>query len=253
MPNPKKVLSALELAFSKLPQGSAEAQRLARLEAEFEAAKKAEAYAPHTLPTSSGNAALNQARQTLQSAPKDSGVVDLNDVINHHIERHAKGGGVHMAVGGDLVKAAIEEGLALAKKVASGSSAAYKAADRAKAGNEAARMIKSQPKVKASEALGQLMEQGHKKVSTTQSDRTRVGKGNIGGAQFPAISQVDPAYAGKVWGVMDEGTASRLINLSDADTLWTTMLGSEHQLKSNPIVFDKLRKQFFDALKQGKF
>jgi len=128
----------------------------------------------------------------------------------------------------------------------------YTAADRARAGNKAAEMIKTQKQVKASEALGNLMEKGYKKVSTTQSDRTQVGGGNIGGAQFPAISEVDPEYAGKVWGVMDEGTAKRLTNLSDAETAWTTMLGSATQLKSNPIVFDKLRKQFFAALKEGK-
>ena len=128
----------------------------------------------------------------------------------------------------------------------------YKAADRAKAGNKAAELIKSQPQVKASEALGQSMEKGIKKVSTTQSDRTRVGGGNIGGANFPAISEADPEYARKVWGVMDEGTDKRLTNLSDPETAWTTMLGSATQLKTNPVVFDKLKKQFLAAMKEGK-
>ena len=100
MPNYKPLTAALEQLLTKMPAEAAATRKAFELEKEFEAAKKAAAYAPHTLPTSSGNAALNQARQTLQSAPKDSGVVDLNDVINHHIERHAKGGGVHMAVGG---------------------------------------------------------------------------------------------------------------------------------------------------------
>jgi hypothetical protein len=128
----------------------------------------------------------------------------------------------------------------------------YTAADRAKAGNKAADLIKTQKQVKASEALGQSMEKGYKKVSTTQSDRTRVGGGNIGGANFSAISEADPEYARKVWGVMDEGTASRLTNLSSPETIWTTMLGSSNQLKSNPVVFDKLKKQFIDAMKEGK-
>ena len=129
---------------------------------------------------------------------------------------------------------------------------AYKAADRARAGNKAAELIKTQPKVKASEALGQAMEKGFKKVSTTQSDRTRVGGDNIGGANFSAISEADPEYARKVWGVMDEGTASRLTNLSSPETIWTTMLGSANQLKTNPVVFDKLKKQFIAAMKEGK-
>lgn len=125
------------------------------------------------------------------------------------------------------------------------------AAERAAAGQAAAKMIKAQPQTKASEALGQLMEKGMKKVTTTQADRTRVGGGNIGGAAFPAISASDPNYTGKAWGVMDEGTAKRLTNLTDPTTVWTTMLGSANQLKTNPIVFDKLMRQFIGSMKQG--
>jgi hypothetical protein len=126
------------------------------------------------------------------------------------------------------------------------------AAQRAEAGRKAAELIKSQPLVKASEALGQQMEKGMKRTTTTQADRTRVGGGNIGGAPFSAISEADPAYAGKVWGVMDANTAKRLTNLTTPETAWTTMLGSANQLKTNPIVFDKLKRQFVDAMKQGK-
>lgn len=128
---------------------------------------------------------------------------------------------------------------------------AYTVTDRANAGRKAAELIKSQEQVKASEALGQLMEKGFKKTTTTQADRTRVGGGNIGGAPFSAISEVDPAYAGKVWGVMDQNTASRLTNLTTPETAWTTMLGSATQLKTNPIVFDKLKRGFVDSMKQG--
>jgi acyl-CoA thioesterase-1 len=125
------------------------------------------------------------------------------------------------------------------------------AAQRAEAGRKGAALIKSQPPVKASEALGQQMEKGVKRVTTTQADRTRVGGGNIGGAPFSAISEADPNYAGKVWGVMDEGTAARLKNLTDPETVWTTMLGSANQLKTNPVVFDKLKRQFLESMKQG--
>jgi hypothetical protein len=128
---------------------------------------------------------------------------------------------------------------------------AYTAADRANAGRRAAELISSQEPVKASEALGQLMERGFRNTTTTQADRTRVGGGNIGGAPFSAISEVDPGYAGKVWGVMDEGTASRLTNLTTPETAWTTMLGSSTQLKTNPIVFDKLKRAFVDSMKKG--
>ena len=154
----------------------------------------------------------------------------------------------HMA-GGGLLKAGIR---ALMEEAPRGvEPIVVKAAERAAAGKKAAELIKSQPQVKASEALGQAMEKGFKKTTTTQADRTRVGGGNIGGAAFPAISEVHPEYAGKVWGVMDEGTASRLKNLTDPETAWTTMLGSEHQLKTNPIVFDKLKRGFMDSMKAG--
>jgi acyl-CoA thioesterase-1 len=146
----------------------------------------------------------------------------------------------------------IKGGLNIAKRLlADGEEAGLTAAQRAEAGKKAAELIKTQPQVKASEALGQQMEKGVKRTTTTQSDRTRVGGGNIGGASFPAISEADPAYAGKVWGVMDEGTAARLKNLTDDETAWTTMLGSASQLKTNPIVFDKLKRGFITSMKQG--
>jgi len=127
----------------------------------------------------------------------------------------------------------------------------YTAADRANAGRKAAQLISSQEPVKASEALGQLMERGFKNTTTTVADRTRVGGGNIGGANFPAISEVDPGYEDIVWGVMDKGTGSRLTNLTTPETAWTTMLGSGTQLKTNPIVFDKLMRGFLGSMKQG--
>jgi hypothetical protein len=127
----------------------------------------------------------------------------------------------------------------------------YTAADRANAGRKAAQLISSQEPVKASEALGQLMERGFKNTTTTVADRTRVGGGNIGGANFPAISEVDPGYEDIVWGVMDKGTGSRLTNLTTPETAWTTMLGSATQLKTNPIVFDKLMRGFLGSMKQG--
>lgn len=144
----------------------------------------------------------------------------------------------------------------MVKKAASLIEEAFKgdmdAAGRAAAGREAAKYIKSQSQVKPSEAFGQLMEKGFKKTVTTQADRTRVGGGNIGGASFSALSAVDPNYAGKVWGVGEATTAARLANLSTPETAWTTMLGSATQLKTNPIVFDKLKREFRAAMKEGK-
>ena len=125
------------------------------------------------------------------------------------------------------------------------------AAERAAAGRAAAELIESQQPVRMSEALGNLNIEGFGKLSTTQADRTRVGGGNIGGAAFPAISSIDPNYENKSWGVMDLGTAKRLTNLTSPETVWTTMLGSANQLKTNPVVFAKLEKQFKDSMKAG--
>jgi len=126
------------------------------------------------------------------------------------------------------------------------------AAQRAAAGRKAADVAKATEPMKMSEALGNLNVEGKGKVKVTQSDRTRVGGGNIGGAMFPGLSQVDPFYEGLVWGVGKKPTASGLINQSDDLTYWSTLLGAEDQLKSNPIVFNKLRSGFVDAMKEGK-
>ena len=173
------------------------------------------------------------------------------------VERYAHGGEVHMAPGGGAreaakkgVKQTVDAVSDFLNSLKPGEKPAT-AADRVAAGNKAAAIIQANPPVKASEALGQQMEKGFKRVSTTQSDRTRVGNGNIGGAPFSALSQVDPRYKGKVWGVMDSNTAKRLTNLTSPDTLWTTMLGSADQLKTNPVVFDSLESQFKDAMAAG--
>jgi hypothetical protein len=173
------------------------------------------------------------------------------------VERYAHGGEVHMAPGGGAreaakkgVKQTVDAVSDFLNSLKPGEKPAT-AADRAAAGRQADAMIQATPQVKPSEALGQAMEKGFKKVSTTQSDRTRVGKGNIGGANFPALSNASPLYANKVWGVMDSGTANRLINLSSPETLWSTVLGSADQLKSNPVVFSKLKKQFIDQMNAG--
>jgi hypothetical protein len=160
-------------------------------------------------------------------------------------EGQKAGGDVHMQAGG-AVKAL--------KNVLGSSSAAAKeasAAQRAAAGRMAADVAKATEPMKMSEALGNLNVEGKGKVKVTQSDRTRVGGGNIGGAMFPGLSQVDPFYEGLVWGVGKKSTGSSLINQSDDLTYWTTLLGSEDQLKSNPIVFNKLRAGFVNAMKQG--
>ena len=143
-----------------------------------------------------------------------------------------QGGPVHMQVGGALNL--------------------LKAAERASAGKKAADVARAIDPMRMSEALGNLNLEGKGLLRVTQSDRTRVGGGNIGGAMFPGLQQVDPNYAGAAWGVGNKATASRLIQQSDPNTVWSTVLGSEDQLKTNPLVFNKLRREFTTAMKEGK-
>jgi hypothetical protein len=129
--------------------------------------------------------------------------------------------------------------------------AVIRAAERAAAGRKSADVTKATAPMKLSEALGNMNLEGKGKLKITQADRTRVGGGNIGGPMFSGLQQVDPIYENAVWGVGKKGTASAMINQSDENTLWSTVLGSADQLKTNPIVFNKLRKGFTDSMKQG--
>ena len=103
---------------------------------------------------------------------------------------------------------------------------AAKAADRANAGRMAADVTKATAPMKMSEALGNMNLEGKGKLKITQADRTRVGGGNIGGPMFSGLQQVDPFYKDAAWGVGKKSTASSMINQSDDNTLWSTVLGS---------------------------
>jgi hypothetical protein len=178
----------------------------------------------------------------------------------------AKGGVIHMAKAGKV--GAMAEGLvgglnklneiAKARRAATDVAevdpavqAVVMAADRAAAGRKAADVAKAIDPMKMSEALGNMNLEGKGKLKITQADRTRVGGGNIGGPMFSGLQQVDPIYDQAAWGVGKKSTASAMINDSDPNTLWSTVLGSADQLKSNPIVFNKLRKGFTDSMKAG--
>lgn len=175
-----------------------------------------------------------------------------NEMLNLDLARLATM--PHMAGGGSVVKATQAMRKAMealeAEKAALAATKQINAADRAAAGQAAAAQIAAQEQLPMSEALGNMNAEG-KRLIATQADRTRVGGGNIGGPAFSAISLADPNYANKVWGVGKQGTASALTNQNDANAVWTTLLGSEHQLKTNPLVFAKLEKAFKDSMKQG--
>jgi hypothetical protein len=127
------------------------------------------------------------------------------------------------------------------------------AAQRAAAGRAAAKQIATTQVQRLSDVLGNLNIEGKGSLGVGQSDRTRVGGGNIGGAHFPGIQHADPLYEGMGWGVGNVPTASNLIsNFANPGKYFTTLLGSEHQLKTNPVVFERLKKGFMKAMKEGK-
>jgi hypothetical protein len=198
----------------------------------------------------------------IKSAIGNRGTYDITDP---DITK-AKGGVLHMAKAGKV--GAVAEGLvgglnklneiAKARRAATDVAevdpavqAVVMAADRAAAGRKAADVAKAIDPMKMSEALGNMNLEGKGKLKITQADRTRVGGGNIGGPMFSGLQQVDPIYDQAAWGVGKKSTASAMINDSDPNTLWSTVLGSADQLKSNPIVFNKLRKGFTDSMKAG--
>lgn len=187
--------------------------------------------------------------EQIKSAISNRGTYDITDP---DISK-AKGGVLHMADAGKVVKGGLSA-VRMASKAADEAVAAMqaaKAADRANAGRMAADVAKAIEPMKMSEALGNMNLEGKGKLKITQSDRTRVGGGNIGGPMFSGLQQIDPFYKDAAWGVGKKSTASAMINDSDLNTLWSTVLGSADQLKSNPLVFNKLRKGFTDSMKQG--
>jgi hypothetical protein len=107
--------------------------------------------------------------------------------------------------------------------------------------------------LKASEALGS--HEG-KRLFPTQSDRTKVGGKYLGGPGFSSLQLTDPLYeqARAVWGVGEKAAASKMINAAqraEEPVVWTTMIGSPEQHRSNQQVFDELLKSFRSSAKQG--
>jgi hypothetical protein len=172
---------------------------------------------------------------------KKGGLIDMNK---------AQGGLAHFQLGG-LTKAA-KAAKEVIEEIVEGAPALAKASQRADAGRRAADVAKATAPMRLSEVLGNMNLEGKGTLRGTIADRTRVGGGNIGGPMFSGLQQVDPLYENAVWGVGKKGTASGMINKSDPNTLWSTILGNESQLKTNPLVFNKLRRGFTDAMKQGK-
>lgn len=166
----------------------------------------------------------------------------------------AEGGVAHMAKGGKLLKAlrkgeqSAEAGKDLQSMVEA--TRPVTAAERAAAGKLMTEYTASQPTTRMSEALGNVGAEG-KKLRVTQADRTAAKY--LGGPPFSGLQLIDPRYAEAraTWGVKTPGAAKNIANQSDADILWSTLIGSPFQHKSNEIVFDKLYKAFQKEAKAG--
>jgi hypothetical protein len=114
--------------------------------------------------------------------------------------------------------------------------------------------LKAEPEtMKASEALGKI--EGRPLV-VTQSDRTKVGEGFLGGPGFSSLQLTEPEYraAEAAWGVKTPGVAKMILGggkKAGDNPVYTTMIGSPTQHQSNQMVFDKLYGDFKKAAKKG--
>jgi len=158
-------------------------------------------------------------------------------------------------MGGSSVASAPQEALqmGMAKNALKSTAPANRlltAADRAKVGKVASEAATNQPVTKLSEALGNMGAEG-KKLRITQSDRT--GAKYLGGPFFSAMQHTDPRYkeAMATWGVKTPSAASTIANQSGEDIIWSTLVGSPTQHRSNELIFNKLYKEFQKAAKQG--
>jgi hypothetical protein len=106
--------------------------------------------------------------------------------------------------------------------------------------------------MKASEALGKI--EG-RPLKITQSDRTKVGEGYLGGPGFSGLQLTEPEYraAEAAWGVQNTGTAKTILGggKKGDNPVYSAMIGTPTQHQSNQMVFDKLYGDFKKAAKRG--
>jgi hypothetical protein len=108
--------------------------------------------------------------------------------------------------------------------------------------------------IRASDAFSPFVD---KAVGVTMADRTKAeqfGKFK-GGARFPFLQNVDPAYQGQTWGFGKKGMATRMHgqfeDIPEEELLISTILGKKDMLKSNPEVFSDLVRQYKKGMKSG--
>jgi len=97
-----------------------------------------------------------------------------------------------------------------------------------------------------------------KRLYITQADRTALDydQGLLGGPGFVELAEIDPAkYKDAAWAVNKQQTASTLVNAmaqNPEEAIWTNLIGSPTQHRSNQIVFDRIMNQFNKAVQEDR-
>jgi hypothetical protein len=108
--------------------------------------------------------------------------------------------------------------------------------------------------MKASEAYGRIEGQN---LNALETDRTKVGKGFLGGVGYTGLQHTSPPHAevDSTWGVQTPSKAATIINGTvkpgQPDPVFTTFIGSPDQHKSNNLVFDLVHKNWRKASKDS--
>jgi hypothetical protein len=160
--------------------------------------------------------------------------IDLPDI-------YAKGGAIHMQVGGLSALANIGKATKAGSKLSAAEMAALRASGLEVPGVHFADSLNPNDIMRMSEALGAAGAEG-KTLNLTQADRSRVYGPNKGGTGFSGLQLTSPAHqqAGSTWGVGKKGHVSRLTNATSPDTIWSTFIGSPTQHMSNPVTVERM-------------
>jgi hypothetical protein len=121
------------------------------------------------------------------------------------------------------------------------------------AASEATRVEK--PAQRMSEALNPHV---GKRLYVTQADRTALDydQGLLGGPGFVELATIDPnKYKDIAWAVGKPGIAKTIVNSMaqhPEEAIWSNIIGSPTQHKSNQVVFDRLMNKFHNAIQEDK-
>jgi len=97
-----------------------------------------------------------------------------------------------------------------------------------------------------------------KRLYITQADRTALDypQGLLGGPGYTELSSIDPKkYKDIAWAVQTPGIAKTMVGSmasNPEEAIWTNLIGSPTQHRSNKVVFDKLMDQFHNAVQEDK-